>query len=189
LTFDGHGNLFGMTTGGVGSAFKLTKATAGQWRYRSLFCFCNAGAVGESPQGKVILDSSGRLYGATYTGGTNGAGVVFRLTQTSAGWSETVLYGFTGGTDGGNPGAGLARDSTGRLYGTTQFGGTGSHGVAFRLTHTSTGWIDKVLHSFPTGTVDGTVPLASMILDSAGNLYGTTYSGTASSGTVFEITP
>ena len=189
LTLDSHGNLYGMTTGGVGSVFKLTRTTTGGWTYKSFFYFGNVGAVGDLPQGKLLVDSGGHLYGTTYAGGNPGQGVVFELTHTVTGWVETTLYAFSGGSDGANPGAGLVRDANGVLYGTTQRGGTNNGGVVFGLTRTLGVWQEIVLHNFPVGSVDGEIPLAEMILDSVGNLYGTTYLGVNYSGVVFELRP
>jgi uncharacterized repeat protein (TIGR03803 family) len=116
----------------------------------------------------VIRDSAGNLYGTTNGGGTY-AGVVYRLDPTG---SETVLYTFTGGADESFP-AGVIRDSAGNLYGTTQQGGTGYAGVVYKL---DTAGDETVLYSF-TGGADGGNPNASVIRDSAGNLYGTTSYG------------
>src|SRR5262249_41033945 len=99
---------------------------------------------------------------------------------------ETVLYTFSGGADGGSPLAGVIRDSAGNLYGTTSAGGTADAGVVFKLD--ATGHY-TVLYRF-TGGNDGKSPVAGVIRDSAGNLYGTTQLGGAGgSGTVFKITP
>ena len=130
---------------------------------------------GASPYAGLIADSSDNLYGTTYNGGTggctNGCGVVFELEKAG---TETVLHSFTGyPTDGAFPYAGLVRDSSGNLYGTAAYGGGSDSGVVFELGTTGT---ETVLYSF-LGTTDGAVPLAGLILDSAGNLYGTAYSG------------
>jgi uncharacterized repeat protein (TIGR03803 family) len=95
----------------------------------------------------------------------------------------TLLHTFTGGSDGASP-AGLVQDARGNLYGTTLFGGTANLGTVFKLDATGT---ETVLHSF-TGPPDGLDPLGVLILDAAGNLYGTTQSGgTAMQGTVFKL--
>jgi uncharacterized repeat protein (TIGR03803 family) len=96
-----------------------------------------------------------------------------------------VLYSFAGGTDGANPSAGLIQDSSGNLYGTTYKGGTAGFGAVFKITSAGS---ESVLYSFAGGT-DGANPLAGLIQDSTGNLYGTTYGGgTTSVGTVFKLT-
>lgn len=145
------------------------------------------GTDGESPSAGVVRDAAGNLYGTTAYGGTFGHGTVFKLATTGR---ETVLYSFTGGTDGAIPLAGLMRDGAGNLYGTTEAGGdltcnsgTGC-GTVFKLDTTGT---ETVLHSF-TGNRDGSSPIAGVIPDMAGNLYGSTPQGGAvSSGTVFKV--
>lgn len=110
---------------------------------------------------------------------------------TCAASTEKVLHAFSGGSDGGQPFAGVVFDQAGKLYGTTQFGGAHAQGTVFRLTHTSTGWKETVLHSFAGGS-DGSVPIGGVILDGAGNLYGTTSGGgdpVCQCGTVFKLTP
>jgi uncharacterized repeat protein (TIGR03803 family) len=138
----------------------------------------------------------GNLYGTTFSGGSyvcsGGCGTVFKLTPSG---TETVLYRFTGG-DGANPTAGLIADASGNLYGTTELGGgangcSGGCGTVFKLTPSGT---RTVLHSF-TGGNDGASPVAGLIADAAGNLYGTTELGGGASGcsggcgTVFKLTP
>ncbi|MGB7438829.1 MAG: choice-of-anchor tandem repeat GloVer-containing protein [Candidatus Acidiferrum sp.] len=139
---------------------------------------------GASPNGALIRDSGGDLYGTTNGGGTSGAGVVFKL-DTSG--NETVLYSFTGGSDGGYPLSGVISDSGGNLYGTTQGGGASAAGVVFKL---DTSGHETVLYSF-TGGVDGGYPLwVTLARDSAGNVYGTTAGGGASGyGVVFKLDP
>ena len=135
------------------------------------------GTDGSYPAAGVIRDSAGNLYGTTAEGGGGdcylGCGVVYEL---NASGQEVVLYRFTGGADGGAPEAGLVRDSSGNLYGTTVNGGSsicnGGCGVVYKLDATGH---ETVLHSF-TAT-DGFYPNGGMIRDSAGNLYGTTSGG------------
>src|SRR5262249_6691765 len=114
-------------------------------------------------------------------GGIAGAGVVFKLDTKR---NYTVLYGFTGGDDGGYPYAGVVFDSAGNLYGTTNGGGQSGAGVVVKLDTMGT---ETVLYNF-TGGTDGGYPSAGVVLDSAGNLYGTTpYGGTADAGVVFKL--
>src|ERR1022692_4599064 len=122
---------------------------------------------GAYPEAGVVRDPAGNLDGTTVNGGAAGWGVVFKL-DTSG--HETVLYNFTGGTDGGNPSGGVIRDSAGNLYGTTQIGGAVGWGVVFKLDKSGH---ETVLYSF-TGGTDGWNPSGGVIRDSAGNLYGTT---------------
>jgi uncharacterized repeat protein (TIGR03803 family) len=148
----------------------------------------------DEPNGRLVKDADGNLYGTTFFGPNYGCyfgfgcGVVFELSPTGA---ETVLYNFTGGADGGNPAAGLIRDAAGNLYGTTALGGTvgscahnAGCGVIFKLTPSGT---ETVLYTF-SGGADGAAP-GELIMDAKGNLYGTTGSGGAfGQGTVFELT-
>jgi uncharacterized repeat protein (TIGR03803 family) len=140
------------------------------------------GSDGKSPYTGLVRDSAGNLYGTTDLGGASGLGVVFNLDPTG---TETVLYSFTGGSDGAQPYAGLIRDSTGNLYGTTVTGGKFGLGVVFKLDPTGT---ETVLHSFAGLPTDGANPYAGLIRDSAGNFYGTTYGGgTSGYGVVFKL--
>jgi uncharacterized repeat protein (TIGR03803 family) len=129
---------------------------------------------GAGPTGKLVLDSAGNLYGTTYQGGSYGKGDVYELSPTSNGWVESVLYSFSGGTDGGMPDSGVVIDSAGNLYGTAIMGGDPSCqcGVVFQLTPSSSGWNETVLYSFQPA--DGGIPIAGLAWDSSGNLYGGT---------------
>jgi uncharacterized repeat protein (TIGR03803 family) len=136
----------------------------------------------------LIRDAAGNLTGTTTGGGKPyacfygyvGCGVVFKLDTAG---TETVLYTFTGGVDGGNAYfAGLVRDGGGNLYGTTAAGGTTDNGVVFKLDTTST---ETVIYNFGNG---GVAPLAGLVLDATGNLYGTTTNGGSGFGTVFKLT-
>jgi uncharacterized repeat protein (TIGR03803 family) len=140
------------------------------------------GADGGYPFTGVIRDSAGNLYGTAELGGTSGAGVVYKVDTAG---QETVLYSFTGGTDGGYPEyAGVIRDAAGNLYGTTNSGGTSGSGVVYKV---DTKGQQTVLHSF-TGSADGSQPEAGVVRDSVGNLYGTTTSGGASgAGVVYKV--
>ena len=132
------------------------------------------------------MDSSGNLYGTTSSGGASGNGTVFKIT---AAGSESVLYSF--GTDdagiwSANPQAGLVMDAGGNLYGTATTGGAKGYGAVFQITP---GGSESVVYSF-AGTPDGANPLAGLVMDASGNLYGTTGSGGANgNGTVFKVTP
>jgi uncharacterized repeat protein (TIGR03803 family) len=154
---------------------------------------------GNNPFGGVIADKAGNLYGTTQKGGFPGFGVVFKLTPTSSGlWKETILHTFNGSPDGANPDATLVRDSAGNLYGTTLYGGRPTKncsvdcgsGIVFKLTPTAKGpWKETVIYRF-TGGMDGAIPVAGVIQDSAGNLYGTTAGGGANTfGTAFKLSP
>jgi uncharacterized repeat protein (TIGR03803 family) len=162
-------------------------------KQKLLYSFAG-GTDGGFPQGGVIADAAGNLYGTTTSDGTGHNGVVYELTPgTGAGkQTQTTLYAFTGGNDGAIPQAGLVIDAKGNLYGTTYEGGSAGDGVVFELSPPKKGgtaWTEKVLWSF-TGGNDGGNPTDALILDSAGNLYGTaTEGGTGVVGTVFELSP
>ena len=132
---------------------------------------------GSGPNGGLIFDANGNLYGTTAGGGANGKGTVYMFGASG----ETLLYSFTGAADGSYPGAGLTRDSAGNLYGTT---GGGTAGAVFRLD--ASGHL-TVLYSF-TGGADGGNPQSSLLLTPAGKLYGTAFSGGLfTGGVVFEV--
>jgi uncharacterized repeat protein (TIGR03803 family) len=157
-----------------------------------LHSFSNNGTDGIVPDGGVIFDAAGNLYGTTWAGGTYSAGTVYELTPAGGGgWTEQVLHSFGNGTDGAFLAAGLIFDTAGNLYGTTAGGGTYSDGTVFELTPTAGGgWTEKVLYSFNGNGTDGYAPYSGLVFDAAGNLYGTAYyGGTYSRGTVFELTP
>jgi uncharacterized repeat protein (TIGR03803 family) len=154
-------------------------------------------ADGGFPEGGLIADASGNFYGTTTSDGTGHNGVVFELSPPAPGktaWTQTTLYTFKGGKDGGIPQAALTLDTKGALYGTTYAGGNSSanDGVVFKLIPPSKGktaWTENVLWTFSGGN-DGSEPTSSLILDAAGNVYGTTTGGgTGVVGTVFELTP
>lgn len=157
------------------------------------------GADGSLPTSNLIADASGNLYGTTSEGGNTVAcgpfgvascGVVFALIKSNSGWTETVLYSFTGGADGGTPYAGLVMDSAGNLYGTTNAGGAHGQGTVFELSNSGGTWTETVLYSF-AGSPDGAAPEAGLILhESAGivTLAGTTTVGGTGTGCIFGTT-
>lgn len=149
------------------------------------------GSDGFQPEGSLIFDAAGNLYGTTSGGGRYAYGTVFEMKpKAGGGWTETVLHSFNGnGIDGTNPYSALVFDSSGNLYGTTRSGGSDNVGTVFELKPTSSGtWKETVLHSFKNDHVDGTDPYGTLVLDSSGNLYGTTYrGGFHSNGTAFEL--
>lgn len=206
LTIDAQGNLYGTTYAGggykncygdCGTVFKLSPPIGnGHWTETVLYSF-TGGDDGQYPFGSVIFDQAGNLYGTTQLGGTSGQGVVFQLTPSPAGWTETVLYSFTGGDDGGQPLCSLVSDSAGNLYGTTSRGAQGgTAGTVFELVSLGSGfWTFSVIHEFDLNSEDGSSPNAGLIFDDQGNLYGTTAAGgtnrcggSGGCGTVFELT-
>lgn len=195
LTLDSAGNLYGTTYyGGAyinGSVFELKHTASGSWGEKILSSFYEFSFGPQNPSCTLIFDTAGNLYGTTYQGGAYNAGTAFELSPATGGtWNWTILHSFNNnGVDGAFPSAGLVLDHSGNLYGTTINGGTDTGGAAFELTPAGGGaWTETVLHSFGQAG-DGFYPDASLILDSAGNLYGTVELGDEGNGTVFEITP
>jgi uncharacterized repeat protein (TIGR03803 family) len=195
LIFDTAGNLYGTTqVGGAyngGTVFELRPAVGKGWAEKVLYSF--NGTAGTVPDCSLIFDAAGNLYGTAAEGGAYNAGTVFELMPTVGdNWTLSVLHTFDPlVNDGVEPSAGLIFDASGNLYGTTYYGGTYGAGTAFELTPTGGGnWTETVLNNFNYSGGKGIAPYASLILDSAGNLYGTTYTGGVHGhGTVFEITP
>jgi uncharacterized repeat protein (TIGR03803 family) len=137
LIFDTAGNLYGMAnfggTRGYGGVYKLTPTSNGPWKASVIHAF-GGPKDGASPEGSLIFDAAGNLYGTTASGGTHENGAAFELSPpTGKHWKETLLYNFTGGNDGGGPEGGVIFDNAGNLYGTTFRGGTDSSGVVFEL--------------------------------------------------------
>jgi uncharacterized repeat protein (TIGR03803 family) len=193
LAIDDAGNLYGTTVDDTingdrgGTVFELKK---GCWTEKLLHRFGN-GTDGYSPNAGLILDAAGNLYGTTSASISPG-GIVFELSPTVHGWREKILHRFASDEDGLGPSASLIFDAAGNLYGTTS-GGGGAHaiGTVFELSPTASGdWTEKILHAFNEKGTDGLFPVAGLILDASGNLYGTTEGGgTADAGTVFELSP
>jgi uncharacterized repeat protein (TIGR03803 family) len=205
LIFDAAGNLYGTTFNGgaygFGSIFQLVRGSDGTWTEKVLYSFCSTTNCddGTNPEG-LVFGAAGKLYGITLTGGGNGFGAVFELAPGKGGiWSENVLHNFdfTGG-DGYYPYDGLIADAGGNLYGTTEWGGAYNSGTVFQLIPGAKGkWTEERLHNFNDNGKDGYAPLSGLMLDAAGNLYGTTTSGGSSGtgcgghgcGIVFQLTP
>ncbi len=218
LIFDAGGNLYGTTsTGGVnnpcpiegdpgcGTVFKLTPKGDGTWTESVLYSFCSSVGCtdGIFPDGRLVSDVAGNLYGTTGGGGTPncgggfGCGTVFMLTPKSDGSSTySVLHSFTSGRDGSAPSAGLIFDASGNLYGTTLYGGYQKEpcpaegnpgcGTVFKLTPNKEGtWTETVLHYFLNEPARWP---AGLVFDKAGNLYGATPSGgPVDDGVVFKL--
>jgi uncharacterized repeat protein (TIGR03803 family) len=141
------------------------------------------------PTGNLVLDRAGNAYGVTQGGGANGWGSVLELTAGGSGWTETILYSFQGGDDGGLPYSGLTFDKAGNLYGTASARGAGGAGTVFELSPSGSSWTFNLVHSF-AGAADGAQPVAGLAFDKAGDLVGATTSGGSNGGgTVFELTP
>jgi uncharacterized repeat protein (TIGR03803 family) len=218
LVFDPIGNLYGSTqaggnygTGcpsGCGVVFELSPPTVrgGSWTQTTLYSFAS-GNDGAIPMAGVIFDRAGNLYGTTFGGGTGscqgeqgaaGCGTVFELSPPAApggAWTETVLYRFNGGEDGGAPLAPMALDQAGNLYATTSTGSNSSCaqacGTVFELAPSGDGvWIETVIHRFGSFAGDGFNSHAGLLLHKSGAITGTTYGGGIyGGGTVFGLRP
>jgi uncharacterized repeat protein (TIGR03803 family) len=217
LIMDRAGNLYGTASGdgslGYGMVFKMAHARSG-WVLAPLYSF-QGGGDGAYPVGSLTFGPDGSLYGTTsqgggsYCSGYHGCGTVFKLSPPPTAcktalcpWVETVLYSFTGGSDGSFPTGAVIFDPSGNIYGTAYYGGQsrqgcdeGRCGVVFKLTPSGSGWTETAIHSF-SGAPDGANPSRELIFDGADNLYGTTYYGgydaglcPSGCGTVFQLTP
>ncbi len=201
LTADNRGSFFGTTVrggdGGGGTVFKIAHQGSG-WVFLTLYSFDTRLSInGVDPQGGVVIGADGSLYGATEGGGvdgpgceTYGCGLVYKLKPSASalgGWTETVLYRFTGNPDGAHPEAGIIFDQAGNIYGTTLQGGSSGWGTAFELQRGGGGWTEQVLHSFTNGD-DGGYLTGNLVFDDAGKLYGLADSGGAYGyGTAFQL--
>ena len=188
---DQAGNIYGTTrygsASGAGTVFKLTQS-GGVWTETVIYSFAG-GNDGSSPAASVVMDAAGNLYGTTRLGGPANAGTVFKLSPAGTSWTETVLYAFTGGTDGGAPQAALALHGQ-AIYGTTPQGGASANGTVFELKQVNGTWQERVLYSFAGGNSDGAYAYCQPVFDKLGNMYGTTASGGPNqAGTVFELQP
>ncbi len=157
-----------------------------------LYAF-TGGNDGDTPRSSLTSDGAGNFYGTTVQGGDNVDGTVFKLSPTgNGGWNETVLYSFCSAldcVDGALPAGPVTRDSSGNLYGVTGNGGANGYGVVFKLSPKGKRWKETVLYNFQRQS-DGGYPEANLIMDKAGNLYGTTYGGgSAGYGTIFILSP
>jgi uncharacterized repeat protein (TIGR03803 family) len=189
LVMDSKGNLYGTTFAGGEYGSGVVYKVAPNGKETLLHVFGTTSTDGATPTHVVlVMDKEGNLYGTTYYGGTKGDGTVFKITAMGV---ESVLYSFgVKPEDGFKPSAGLTIDFRGNLYGTTIAGGKYGYGTVFRLRPSGT---ETVLHNFQNNGTDGYSPLAAMIFDSKGNLYGVTYNGgltqgcPSGCGTVFEV--
>ena len=191
LVLDAQGNLYGTTSeGGIygyGTVYKMSQSGNETVMYN----FGSLPNDGSYPIGAMVLDGQGNLYGATFWGGMNGTGTVFKVTPSG---EETVLHSFTGeragGMDGAYPDEGLSFDTQGNLYGTTLYGGaygdgTNGYGTVFMVTPSG---VESLLYNFGGYADDGIYPYG-VVVDSQGSLYGTTSAGGSGGGTVFKLTP
>ncbi len=191
VVFGPDGVLYGTTyeggTTGHGTVYSLQPpptachAVTCPWLSTIVYNFTGE-TDGAYPEfGNLIFDHAGNIYGTTYAGGSFDDGVVFKLTRSGGGWTESVIWSFTGGSDGANPFGGVIFDSAGNLYGTTQ-------GAVYELSPTQSGWTETTLYSF-TDPANG--PGASgLIWDGQGDLFGITGGGfEGNNSVVYELTP
>jgi uncharacterized repeat protein (TIGR03803 family) len=226
VIIDSAGNLYGTTgyggTGncyllgtrvGCGTVYELSPPTqkGGPWTETVLYSFPTS-KQGYLPNGNLVFDSAGNLYGATMFGGGEGTacdpyyqycGAVFELSppkKKDGAWTEKVLHGFAGGSDGANPNGGLIFDQQGAIYGTTYIGGFNCPhnsgqgcGTVFKLvppTVKGHAWTEQMLIRFNPSNSGAAQPAAGVILDGSGSLYGTTVAGGEyGEGTVFGLAP
>jgi len=186
------GNLYGTTSdggtgtcgGNCGTVFELTHSRGGRWTERVIYSF--SGRDGKYPSSNLLLDRAGNLYGSTTFGGPSEAGVVFKLTPASGGhWNESVLHGFSGGSDGSLAGGLNFRAGDDGLYGVTEAGGIHRCGIFYQLTESQGSWTETVLHAFRCH--DGRYPTASLVPDKSGNLYGTANGSHNDPGAIFKL--
>ena len=214
VTFDSSGNLYGTSMqgpndgpychlglhfNGCGTVYQLVP-TPSEWNADKIYTFTDT-ADGKYPIAGLVADRVGNLYGTTSAGGAGNGGVVFQLSPSAGGWTYHLIYALPNGNPqqvcfipngaGGcsGPWGNLLIDSEGNLYGATYSAGTYQHGNVFKLTQSNGSWTYTDLYDF-TGGNDGANPIGPLILDGAGNLYGTTSNGgTNGYGVIFEITP
>ena len=214
LIFDSAGNMYGATSAGggnlsnncpngCGTVFELSPISGGGWSESILHAFAE-GEDGVSPLSGLVFDTQGNLYGTTVGLGGDcqppDCGTVFELSPTLDGaWTETTLYSFTGFPDGYEPLAPVTFDAQGNLFGTTSSGGANNVGTVFELSPPSFpggNWSETIVYSFCQAggedkCSDGAIPYGGVVLDGAGNLYGTTLLGGTQPkwGVVYELTP
>ena len=191
LLWDQKGDIYNTTfnggTSGIGTVYELTPSGNG-YTESVLYSFLG-GADASMPSSGLVWDSNGNLFGTSQYGGAYNWGTVFELTYTvGVGWTDRVLYSFQNAGDGRIPAGGVIFDAAGNLYGTTADGGSGGGGTIFELSPSGNTWTYKLLYSFSGQYNNFCGPLATLTMDGAGNLYGTTYcDGLYSFGNVFKL--
>jgi uncharacterized repeat protein (TIGR03803 family) len=201
LMFDSLGNIFGTASGGgaysAGVTYELIPGAGGVWVQQILYTFLSGPTDGKDP-GPLVFDTSGNLYGTTFSGGPSNLGTLYELSPAGGGsWNESVLHYFPSGinADAYWPVGDLLIDASGNLYGPSAYGGNYGYGTVFEFSPAGGGsWTETLLHNFGSGT-DGQIPTGGLVFDASGNIFGTTYSsfpytceGILGCGTVFEIT-
>jgi uncharacterized repeat protein (TIGR03803 family) len=190
LVLASNGTLYGTTYSGgaIGSGCIFALTPSGNHYAESvIYSFKGSPGDGGNPYAGLSVDASGTLYGTTLYGGTFGAGTVFSLKPTASGYVETVLYSFSGASDGATPYGGVLPAGDGNLYGTSTYGGAEQDGVVYSLTPVNGGYAENVLHNF-TGGSDGAHPVGTLVESKKGDVFGTTLDGgKGSAGTVFRV--
>lgn len=186
VAIDKAGNLYGTTPDGgaysSGVVYSISHGRHGP-RETVIHAFTGGTDGGVGSLGRLLVDSSGNLYGVAEEGGAGGKGTVFELSRRKGQWRFTTLYAFTGTPDAGSPYGGLIADSSGNLFGTTYYGGSADAGAVFELTRSGKGhYGERVLYSFKGGS-DGSNPTSTLVFGASGELYGTTSNGGGSCGT------
>jgi len=206
VLFGPDGHLYGTTSGGIygtlGNVFELipplkvckTAACPNYWTINVIYSFTGIPGDDRNPgQGDLIWDQQGNIYGTTAGGLKSGYGTVYELmppVPPGNTWTESVLHSFGVGNDGIAPQNGVILDSNGDLFGTTEYGGLINNGIIFELAQVNDNRIETILCNFGSVGCRGTEPVAGLISDSSGNLYGaTTNSGSGGGGLVFELSP
>ena len=193
LTFDSAGNLYGTAAkggsqvcgaDGCGTVFEMTPNSDGTWTETNIHIFQSSD--GSFPAKPVRFDNAGNLYGSTEEGGHGNQGTVFKLTRAAGTWGISLLHQFSGGTDGGQPGA-VILDGAGHIYDTTLYGGSTTDGVAFMLSTQPSG-SEIILRTFNSGS-DALNPSSPLTFDAAGNLYGEANGGSGGFGVIYKLTP
>ena len=184
VTFDGNGNIFGTTVfggaNGAGTVWELSSTGT----YSLLYSFGDSLTDGSGPVAGVTIDSHGNLFGTTRAGGANGAGTVWEISSSN---TYSVLYSFGASTtDANDPSAGVTVDASGNLYGVTEFGGANGKGAVWEISASNT---YSILYSFGASGGDAAYPVANVVFDSNGNMFGTSaYGGLYGGGAIWEIT-
>lgn len=200
LVFDSGGSIYGTTQiggssthclpqgVGCGTAYKLS-GSGNSWTKAVIWSFGN-GLDGIEPFNGLQFDNAGNLYGTTFTGGSSSNGTVFELSTSGLGWTESVLYNFTDTVDGGLPYTGVVVLPNGDLVTATADGGSGGGGTVVELTSSGMNRQFNLLYSLTNPAQGQCGPFGTLLMDSAGNLYGTTRcDGANSLGSVFELSP
>jgi len=189
LVLDRGGNLYGTTIAAcshLGQVYKLSPAQGlqGTWNKTIVHAFFGAPSDGSWILDTLLIDSSGNLYGPTFSGGSSNLGTIYRMSPEGNFWKEDLLYVFTG-LDVSHPVNALISDASGSFYGVTY--GDQQLSRAFKLTNVGGSWLFTQLHAFLSGEAQALN--SGLVMDTAGNLYGVGTGGAFGFGAVYELTP